>query len=423
MNGRIPPKIVALALAAVLALAGDAGSAAPSTLSLVQDKIYAGQIAEAQTALEQQLAQSPQDDEARMALGTVQFLLAVENMSQSMYRYGLRVPGQGALVPFFRFPIPENPNPEPLTYEKMRGVFQRMVADLDKAEKTLAGIRATDVKLPLSVGLVRLDLNGDGKAAEDESLWRLFGQIAPNPGVTELEAKQFVIDFDASDVTWLRGYCNLLQAFGEFLLAYDWQTGFDQTFHMFFPHSSLPNAVLNDYPDKVKRPNDYFTITEVAFAADLIAFVHLAHWPVAEPERMPRVLSHLEDMVSLSRANWKQILAETDDDREWVPSPRQKSAIPGMPVTEAQVRGWTQFLDEFDALLKGKKLLPHWRLEKGINVRRIFLEPRTFDPVLYAQGAAALPYLEEGELTSAATWNWIMQMFEGNFLIYAVWFN
>ena len=81
------------------------------------------------------------------------------------------------------------------------------------------------------------------------------------------------------------------------------------------------------------------------------------------------------------------------------------------------------FLDEFDAILKGQKLIPHWRLAKGINLRRVFLEPQTFDPVLWVQGSAALPYLEDGPVTSAETWLRMMSMFEGNFFGMAVWFN
>ena len=94
-----------------------------------------------------------------------------------------------------------------------------------------------------------------------------------------------------------------------------------------------------------------------------------------------------------------------------------------MTVTQETVDGWMLFLGEFDALLTGRKLIPHWRLEKGINLRRVFAEPRTIDPVLWMQGSAALPYLEVGELTSSETWSRIMGLLQGNFLGYAIWFN
>jgi hypothetical protein len=94
-----------------------------------------------------------------------------------------------------------------------------------------------------------------------------------------------------------------------------------------------------------------------------------------------------------------------------------------MQITQEQIDAWLLFLDELDALLKGEKLLPHWRFEQGINIRRLFLEPRTFDLVLLVQGSAALPYLEDGELTTADTWRRIVSVFGGDFFRYAVWLN
>ena len=97
--------------------------------------------------------------------------------------------------------------------------------------------------------------------------------------------------------------------------------------------------------------------------------------------------------------------------------------LPGLRVTEKRVKGWQSFLNEFEVVLQGRKLIPHFRFDKGINVRRLFLEPRTFDPVLLIQGNGAVPYLEDGEKTTADTWQSILQLFEGNFLGYFFWFN
>jgi len=36
----------------------------------------------------------------------------------------------------------------------------------------------------------------------------------------------------------------------------------------------------------------------------------------------------------------------------------------------------------------------------GVNLRRVFTEPREFDLVLWVQGTAAVPYLEAGEVTT-----------------------
>jgi hypothetical protein len=43
-----------------------------------------------------------------------------------------------------------------------------------------------------------------------------------------------------------------------------------------------------------------------------------------------------------------------------------------MPVSSAHVEGWMLFLYEFEAVFDGKKLIPHWRFNQGINMRRSF---------------------------------------------------
>ena len=117
-------------------------------------------------------------------------------------------------------------------------------------------------------------------------------------------------------------------------------------------------------------------------------------------------------------------MASTKTANSAIPSPTQKNGVlPGAPVTEQTVDGWMVFLGEFEAILKGEKKVPHWRLSKGIDFRRAMLEEKVFDPVLWAQGSAAIPFLEDGEVTDTQTWMQIMMMFEGNFLGYAVWFN
>ena len=86
---------------------------------------------------------------------------------------------------------------------------------------------------------------------------------------------------------------------------------------------------------------------------------------------------------------------------------------------------WHVFLDEAGALLDGKKLIPFWRGSdpKGVNLRRVFLEPSRFDLVLWVQGTAATPYLERGALTRPETWNQLQRTFQGNFWGFAIWFN
>jgi hypothetical protein len=401
-------------VAAFVLSTGEPAAAQGTVIETLQTHLYAGRTAEAAAALEQRLAAQPDDDQARYALGAVQFVQAVEGVAQFSYRHGMRSSVQIFMLPFFRLPVEENPSPQPLTYELTRHMLQTFVDDLARAEATLAGVDDPAVKLPLNIGLVHLDSNGDGAATPDEALWYFYQRIAEMGPVNEQEARKFAVHFDGSDVPWLRGYCHLLMALGEFFLAHDWQMAFDHTFHILFPRAGLPYSVLVEHAS---------AFDEFGEIADLLAFLHLLRLEPREPQRLAASLAHLESMVTLSRENWRRVQAETDDDREWIPSPRQTGVMPAMPVTPELVQAWQQFLDELEALLQGRKLMTHWRLPGGINLRRVFLEPRTFDLVLWVQGSAALPYLEDGPLSREEDWRRIIDLFRGDFFSYAIWFN
>jgi hypothetical protein len=384
---------------------------------LVEQYLISGRLADGDRALARQLTTHPDDAQAKFGRGVLQFVQAVEHLSQSLSRYGLRDHGNN-LPPILRMPVPQNPKPEELTYEQSRQILATFVSDLARAEKTLAGVPSQAVKLPLHFGQFRLDLNGDEKVADEETLWRIFAGVQRGVQVPRDEAEKFVIAFDTADIAWLRGYCHLLMFVGEVVLAHDGRELFERTGHIFFARTKSPYPYLRD-------GSRVFEFGEVDIV-DLIALIHLLNLPVAEPDRMRAALSHLEQVIPLSRQNWKQIMEETDDDREWIPSPKQTGVLPGVRVTQEMTEGWQQFLDEAELILQGKKLIPFWRGDnhtQGVNVRRVFSEPRQFDLVLWVQGTAAKPYLEEGPLTVPDTWQRINQRFNGQFVGFAFWFN
>ena len=160
-----------------------------------------------------------------------------------------------------------------------------------------------------------------------------------------------------------------------------------------------------------------------ASIADLVAFVHLLRWPVTEPERMAAALAHFEGMATMSRETARRIAAETDDRSEWIPAPGQSGVVAGLPIDETTVVAWMGVLDEIDAILAGRLLVPHWRFEQGVNLRRMFLEPGALDLVLILQGAGVEPYLEPGPVADARTWEALSGAFGGRFLPYAIWLN
>jgi hypothetical protein len=170
-------------------------------VSSFEPLLVAGKWAEAEKQLAGAVAADPKDDDARFALGTVQALQAFEGMVQGLYRYGLD-PEWRSNLPFVRLPIPENPNPTPITNEDFCKLVSDFSAQLAKAEQTLAPIKSAEVKLPLAIGSYRIDVDGDGTAGESESFWGIFRQVVGAP-FSEDDAKGFVIAFDAGDVHWL----------------------------------------------------------------------------------------------------------------------------------------------------------------------------------------------------------------------------
>jgi hypothetical protein len=384
------------------------------TIALAQQHLYAGTLAKGQAELTQVVARQPQDATARFALGAVQFMGAVEGLAQAFYRHGLEAPRTLSL-PILRLPVPPNPKPEPLTYESFRDILQRFANDLAAAEGTLAEVGQTDVKLPLDLVRVHLDLNGDGHVDEDERLWSILSRIDPRAAGSVPES--FLVKFDGGDVLWLRGYAHLIMGTTEFWLAHDFQAMFGQSFHLFFPGAQLPFATALGGVAGDAGTSDTPTI------ADAVTFVHLFNWGLVERERLPRAMEHWRMVPGLSRQSWAAILAETDDDHEWLPNPRQTNLFPSLPITQEQIDAWLRVMDELAAVLEGRKLVPHWRFAKGVNVARALLEHRTFDPVLWITGPGITPFLEDGVVVTTPLWSEITRAFQGNFFGYALRFN
>jgi hypothetical protein len=208
----------------------------------------------------------------------------------------------------------------------------------------------------------------------------------------------------------------LLSAIGNVVLAHDGRELFNHTAHLFFMDVDTPYAFL-----KLRTVSNGGW--DIGYISDLIAVIHLLRLPVVEPARMKAALNHLEQMIALSREMWKFALAETDNDHEWIPNPKQKGPF-GVAIAQPQIDAWMKFLDESQALLAGRLLVPFWRdPTKGVNLRRVFTEPQTLDIVLWVQGTAAAPYLETGSKTSPETWTRLMDVFQGNFFRFFMWVN
>ncbi len=434
-RGRVLPWVMGL----VIAAAGTAGAQTTELKSPIAAYLESGKLAEGERAMRERVSDNPADQQARFGLGVIQFLRAVEHLAQGHYRYGL-LQHRFTELPLTRLPVPPNPNPEEISYEKARELIRRFLGELKTAEATLAQVEPAGVRLPINLRTTRLDLDGNGTATDKESLASIYLFVSqanrvPPAAERPQQRGEFQLNwvvFDGGDVHWLRGYCHLLMAIGDMALAYDWKELFERTGHLIYPRVESPYQFLRDEA-RHKQPRS-FDPTEIL---DSIAAIHLFNFPVADKARMLSALNHLEAVVRQSRLSWKLYLAETDDELEWIPNPKQTGVLANVRVQGEMVEAWYGFLDEFEAILQGKKLVPFWRGGRpsanagsipvhptlGINLRRVFTEPRRFDLVLWVQGTAAQPYLEEGPITKPQFWRQLQQVFRGRFVGFAVWFN
>lgn len=399
--------VVAMAVSSPV-LAGPAGD-------LLKQHLYAGTLAEGIEALS--VPTLVADPEAQFGLGLLTFAQGFEGLGQGFYRHGLDIDGGREFGVFF--PVPVNPSPAPLDYGSFRGIINGFVIAMDRAEVAFQAARAGDYVVPVDLMRLRLDLNGDGTATDDEMVGGLLlTMISGDNPVTGGEALPAVeIGFDAADAIWFSGYTQVFAAQGDFLLAHDFQRLFDVAFHRLFPRADLP---MQNYSRGGQLALDPETDAAIA---DAISAIHTLNWPVSDQARFQRVRERLLSVIALSRQNWDAILLETDDNRELLPSPKQTSIVPDVAITAETVAAWRATLDTAEQILNGELLVPHWRFRQGFDLKAWFETSTNNDLVLLLAGPDALPYLKDGPVADVQSFAAANAVFGNDWLGYAFWFN
>jgi hypothetical protein len=396
------------------------GQTSPSDL---QNYLDNGQATHASQVYADALTKQPADDSLRFQTAVAQVLAGTERLAQAWYKYGLRAPfGEEGMVPFLRMPVPRNPAPESITYEEARLALQQFQTNLDEAAHTLSQIKdSSTMKVPLELTGIKLRIKTTAGNPDSDCLrfWNVFQQTARPGQIASLPTTNVVIHFDVGDARWLEGYCHLLSSMIDLCLAYDSRDLFEHSAQLFFPRPVTPYGFLLS----TNRPGESFDYDNIV---DVITAIHLIHFKLEDAQRMQSARDHLLQVISLSRRSWDDILAETDDDHEWIPNPSQHGALPEFKVTPEMVQSWKKFLDESENILNGKTLAPFWRnapAGEGVNLSKVFTQPSDFDLILWVQGTGAAPYLEPGQVTDKQFWGTLGSVFRGEFLFYAIWFN
>lgn len=380
--------------------------------------LYSAESTSERDAAAENLRAHAGNTNVQMALGAHRAFSALEVFSQQLYRYGFKTPGL-IFIPLMRMPVPENSNPEELTYEAWRQVLQELDSGLGEAVELLAALpEDSEPSLVIDLRSLRFDMNSDGKLDVTESVGAIFQAISrPGRGAGTADRPDPVFRFDRADAYWFQGYANFLRANLKMWLAHDFSTTFDTSFQLFFPGSALNAA----YPPGPPNPASWDS------TFDLVSFIHTLNWPVADAGMRAESRKHLLEMIRLSRLNWKAILAETDNDREWLPGPQQRAPHPltTLTITEDTVNGWRSTLVLFEDVLEGRSLIPHPRFPGyGIDMKRFFTEPQDFDLVMSITGPGVVPYLAKGTVLDEKAWEAATgRLGRNNFMLYAVWIN
>ena len=352
-------------------------------------------------------------DEEKFALGGVRFLGAVEGAMQKRWTSGMT--DTTGMLPFLRTPIPENPTPGPPDPALIAAVFTEAATAMDAARAPLAAIPETsDFGMELALADVWFDINTNAARDVGEGLVDVLGPMLMG---WEWETRDPatpapVIRFDVADAVWLSAYTHMLGGVSEMVLAYDPTAALTQTI--------TATAALQAL-DPTYKDADAYNITA---AINLIATLDLALRQTPDADRMASAKAHFLTMVAENRHFWALVESETDNVREWLPNDRQKSAI-GVDLPQGAGKAWLAILGDAEDLLNGTKLLPFWSVgtAAGVNVERLFSDPRAIDLVGWIQGWAALPYLENGDVVSGASWAAFAGMILGDAMVVSLYLN
>ncbi len=418
----IKSAVAALSFCAVSALSPGLAFAQNDLSNQFNEIIEAARYEQGIATFTQKAQQNPDNSQAKLALGALQFLSALQGLQQDLYRYGAgnTSPNRSlrSILPVFRAPVAPNPTPEPVSYEKTRLILEKFIKQLKAAEATLADVSQPSVKLKVDLLKINLDADKNETIAPHENLGSILSSLSRrSPFSLNDDTTTFPVTFDLADTRWLQGYSNLLMSFSNFMLAFDYENTYDLTFHSIFGANST------SYGTQLKDLGKSEDNRGFGSFATPISFLHSINWKVEHPDHLKATRQNLLKVMQLNYETWELVQQETDDDHEWLPNPNQTSPFQELPVTQQTIDSWLQAVKASEKVLKGEVLIPHMVFEGGINMKSFFETADTFDLVLFITGPNAVEYVEQGPVWNGDFMRTISRPLNRNFGAFAIWFN
>lgn len=205
-----------------------------------------------------------------------------------------------------------------LNQKYLRSTLEDAESELAAVEAYLAAVaRNRGVAIELCLACWEIDWNGNGRVDRRD---RRLLQIERDDEGHEIPEgdprRKPTFRFDDGDVPWARAFVSFERAALDIALAYD----------------------VSDLAALARRRRD---------RPDRIVLRLVA------PDRIAAAKQRILEGLDFSDAARRAYLAETDDDREWVPSPRQKSHPMPLAVDDALYGTWQSVVGDVRRLVRG----------------------------------------------------------------------
>lgn len=209
----------------------------------------------------------------------------------------------------------------------LRSTLGDAESDLAAVEADLAIVaQSRGINVDLCIACWKIDWNGNGRVDQRDSHLMEIEEDAEGAEVPEDDPRRKpTFHFDDGDVAWARAFVAFQRAALDVLLAYDWT------------EVALIAARRSERPDQI--------------------VIHLT-----DPGRIDAARERFLEGLVQSETSRRQYLAETDDDREWLPNPRQKDHPMPLPVDQALYDTWEGVVGDLERLAKG---------EEGLSVAQV----------------------------------------------------
>ena len=237
------------------------------------------------------------------------------------------------------------------TIQRIRALLEDALARIVAARTVLETVKGPGPYMRIEPGAWAIDLDGDGVISPQERYFFWVPKRGESLALAAANAEEYyrsrfvapVIRVDRSDVYWAIAYCHFAEAALNLLLAYD--------------------------------------VAVEPLRAEL-----------RDAERIrARAYRALLQGIAYSKRLRESLAAETDDDAEWIPNPRQVNTSFPLVMDAQTFVTWGELLGHLELLAAGKTLLggaagggrlPVRDLAagmcppgQGINVQQLFIDP------------------------------------------------